>query len=74
MVIERLLGANEPVVLDRLDDQQHQRQHLDKREHAAERYPQARSAGPIQMMASTEDAAEKDQDQLEIDRPLGQPA
>ena len=60
------------MLLDRLDDQQHQRQHLDEREHAAERHPHARAARPVEVMAGAEDAAEEDQDQLEIDRPLGQ--
>ena len=60
------------MLLDRLDDQEHQRQHLDKREHAAERHPHARAASPIEVVAGAEDAAEEDQDQLEIDRPLGQ--
>ena len=65
------MRLDQPVMLDRLDDQQHQRQHLDEREHRAERHPQAGLAGPIEMMAGAEHAAEEDQDQLEIDRPLG---
>ena len=60
------------MVLDRLEHQQHQRQHLDEGEHRAERHPQARAAAPIEMMAGAEHPAEEDQDQLEIDRSLGQ--
>ena len=71
-VFELAMRLDQPVMLDRLDDQQHQRQHLDEGEHGAERHPHARAAGPVEMMAGAEHAAEEDQDQLEIDRALGE--
>ena len=71
-VFEFLMRLDEAVVIDRLDDQQHQRQHLDEGEHAPHRHPHAGAASPIEMMAGADDPAEEDQDDLEIGRPLGE--
>ena len=71
-VLELLMRLDQAVMVDRLDDQQHQRQHLDEGEHAAHRHPHAGTARPVEMMAGADHAAQEDQDDLEIGRPLGE--
>ena len=58
-VLELLMRLDEAVVVDRLDDQEHQRQHLDEGEHAAHRHPHAGTARPVKVMAGTDDAAQE---------------
>ena len=74
-VIEALrpCGAlDRPVLRNRFENQQNERQHLDEREHRAQWHPHARTSGPIEVVTGAENAAHEDQDQLEIHRPFGE--
>ncbi|KGS21380.1 putative nitric-oxide reductase domain protein [Burkholderia pseudomallei MSHR7343] len=65
-VAEPLLFPDQAVVLHRVEDEQHERQHLDEREHAADGNPHAGAADPVDVMAGAEHPAQEDQDEFEI--------
>ena len=71
-VIECRGALDQPVLRDRLEDQEDQRKHLDEGEHRAERHPHARPAAPIKVVPGPQHAAEEDEDELEVDRALGE--
>jgi hypothetical protein len=69
-VVERFMSPDLSVLPNSFHNQQNKRQHLDEREHAAHWHPHAGPSGPIQVVTGSDDTAEKNQDQLEIDGPF----